>query len=543
MSMTLNREEVRAASRRVAKRERGGFLAWWRRLREMREESMQYPSARGWRGRGTGRAVAVEPSVEVLGTTVQVCGYWPFSAGSVAPLVGVPLGLHLTRGFPICADPISYFLADLITNPSMFILGRPGLGKSTVIRRILALYEAWGYLPLVLGDLKPDHVDLIRSQDGLVVDVGPGRNAVNPLDRGPLTALLDRLPEDDREIALEDLRQFQRHSATALLQQAGRRPLTPNEETIVSKALRILTDELDREPLFPDLLRLLDEQHEDIVKAADAYGHNDDTVFRTRTQHLRDVLQKLGPDGPYGDLFSRPTSVPIALDRPFAFDLSSIEQGDKDLQAAVQVTCWAYGSAAVSAARRLAKAGVLPERHHVLVMDEMWRMLKSDPKLVHFVDDLSRLNRTIGNAQIMCTHTMSDLKLTSEEDTEVAWGLVSRAGMLVLGGLDNKEMGNLATVFALSKTEEDMVTSWSSEATVNPETGEAGTPPGMGYFLLKIGKKPGTPLRTVLTDVEREVNDTNRSWAQAATRFRELRARALRDDVLEEPSTADRSAA
>lgn len=543
MSMTLNREEVRAASRRVAKRERGGFLAWWRRLREMREESMQYPSARGWRGRGTGRAVAVEPSVEVLGTTVQVCGYWPFSAGSVAPLVGVPLGLHLTRGFPICADPISYFLADLITNPSMFILGRPGLGKSTVIRRILALYEAWGYLPLVLGDLKPDHVDLIRSQDGLVVDVGPGRNAVNPLDRGPLTALLDQLPEDDREIALEDLRQFQRHSATALLQQAGRRPLTPNEETIVSKALRILTDELDREPLFPDLLRLLDEQHEDIVKAADAYGHSDDTVFRARTQHLRDVLQKLGPDGPYGDLFSRSTSVPIALDRPFAFDLSSIEQGDKDLQAAVQVTCWAYGSAAVSAARRLAKAGVLPERHHVLVMDEMWRMLKSDPKLVHFVDDLSRLNRTIGNAQIMCTHTMSDLKLTSEEDTEVAWGLVSRAGMLVLGGLDNKEMGNLATVFALSKTEEDMVTSWSSEATVNPETGEAGTPPGMGYFLLKIGKKPGTPLRTVLTDVEREVNDTNRSWAQAATRFRELRARALRDDVLEEPSTADRSAA
>lgn len=543
MSMTLNREEVRAASRRVAKRERSGFLAWWRRLREMREESMQYPSARGWRGRGTGRAVAVEPSVEVLGTTVQVCGYWPFSAGSVAPLVGVPLGLHLTRGFPICADPISYFLADLITNPSMFILGRPGLGKSTVIRRILALYEAWGYLPLVLGDLKPDHVDLIRSQDGLVVDVGPGRNAVNPLDRGPLTALLDQLPEDDREIALEDLRQFQRHSATALLQQAGRRPLTPNEETIVSKALRILTDELDREPLFPDLLRLLDEQHEDILKAADAYGHSDDTVFRARTQHLRDVLQKLGPDGPYGDLFSRSTSVPIALDRPFAFDLSSIEQGDKDLQAAVQVTCWAYGSAAVSAARRLAKAGVLPERHHVLVMDEMWRMLKSDPKLVHFVDDLSRLNRTIGNAQIMCTHTMSDLKLTSEEDTEVAWGLVSRAGMLVLGGLDNKEMGNLATVFALSKTEEDMVTSWSSEATVNPETGEAGTPPGMGYFLLKIGKKPGTPLRTVLTDVEREVNDTNRSWAQAATRFRDLRARALRDDVLEEPSTADRSAA
>src|SRR5699024_4340108 len=136
--------------------------------------------------------------LEVLGTTVQICGYWPFAGGSVSPLVGVPLGLHLTRGFPICADPISYFLADLILNPSLFILGRPGLGKSTVIRRILAVYEAWGYLPLVLGDLKPDHVDLIRAQNGLVVEVGPGRNAVNPLDRGPLTSLVAQLPAGAR---------------------------------------------------------------------------------------------------------------------------------------------------------------------------------------------------------------------------------------------------------------------------------------------------------------------------------------------------------
>ena len=532
MNLTLNRDEVRAANKKLAREKRRGFLAWWRNLRELREESMKFPGARGWRGRGTGQAVAVEPSVEVMGTTVQVCGLWPFAAGSVSPLVGVPLGLHLLRRFPVCADPISYFLADLIANPSMFIMGRPGLGKSSLIRRILAVYEAWGYLPLVLGDLKPDHVDLIRAQDGLVVEVGPGRNAVNPLDRGPLTSLVEQLPDDERRKALEDLRQFQRSSAMALLQQAGRRPLTPNEETIVARSLRVVSQTLDREPVFPDLLELMESRHEEIVKAADAYNQPED-VYRSRTQHLRDVLQKLGPDGPFGDIFSRQTSVPIALDRPFAFDLSSIEQGDKDLQAAVQVTCWAYGSAAVSAARRLARAGVIPERHHVLVMDEMWRMFKSDPKLVHFVDDLSRLNRTIGNAQIMCTHTMSDLKLSTAEDTEVAWGLVERAGMLVLGGLAQKEMGNLATVFALSKTEEDMITSWSADATVDPETGQAANPPGMGHFLLKIGKKPGTPLRTVLTNVEREVNDTNRSWELAAAHFRKMRAMALRDTAAE----------
>src|SRR5699024_3279471 len=148
MSFTMNRAEARRASKQLKQRRRGGPLAWWRRMRSMREESKQFPGARGWSGRGTGRAVRVEPSLEVLGTTVQICGYWPFAGGSVSPLVGVPLGLHLTRGFPICADPISYFLADLILNPSLFILGRRGRGKSTVIRRILAVYEAWGYLPL-----------------------------------------------------------------------------------------------------------------------------------------------------------------------------------------------------------------------------------------------------------------------------------------------------------------------------------------------------------------------------------------------------------
>lgn len=542
MSFTMSRAEAREASKQIKQRQRAGFLAWWRRMRVMREESKQFPGPRGWSGRGTGRAVRVEPSLELLGTTVQVCGYWPFAGGSVSPLVGVPLGLHLTRGFPICADPISYFLADLILNPSLFILGRPGLGKSTVIRRILAVYEAWGYLPLVLGDLKPDHVDLIRAQNGLVVEVGPGRNAVNPLDRGPLTEMLDQLSGDEQLKAHEDLRQFQRSSAIALLQQAGRRALTPNEETVVARALRVLSSELDREPVLPDMLDLIDTRHDEIVKAADAYGQPEG-VFRERTQHLRDVLQKLGPDGPYGDLFSRQTSTPIALDRPFAFDLSSIEQSDKDLQAAVQVTCWAYGSAAVSAARRLARAHIIPERHHVLVMDEMWRMLKSDPKLVHFIDDISRLNRTIGNAQIMCTHTMSDLKLSNAEDTDVAWGLVERAGMLVLGGLAKKEMGNLATVFALSNAEEEMITSWSSEGSVNPETGQASSPPGMGHFLLKIGKKPGVPLRTVLTGVERDVNDTNRSWAQASARFHETRARALRDASSGEETASEMSAA
>lgn len=528
-SLTLSKEDARALERNHGNKK----TSWLVRLREKREAARLDAGARGYAGPGAGRAVGVEPSVEVMGTSVQVCGFWPFVTGSATPVVGVPLGIHLTRGFPVCGDPINYFLANLISNPSMFVLGRPGLGKSSLTRRIETVLEAYGVLPMVLGDLKPDHVDLVRAQGGQVIAVGPGRNAVNPLDRGPLYRLLDQLPEDEAARAHSDLRAFQVATVTGLLQQAAGRSLDALESTIVSVGLRVLDETIkDRDPVLPDLLELIEVHHETISRIVQ--DHGDKAVYSSRTRGLTDVLRKLGADGPYGDLFARPTTVAIKLDRPVAFDLSSIEDGDAALQAAVQQVCWAYGSSAVSAAKRLAAAGLEKERHYVLVMDEMWRMLRADPRLVHFIDSLTRLNRTMGVGQIMITHTMNDLKLPNTELTQMAWGFVERAGMVMLGGLAEGEMGNLETVFSLSETEKAMITDWSSEVTINPETGQAAAPPGRGCFLMKIGKKPGTPFRMVMTDLERDVNDTNRAWKQMSAEVAERRRRMVEDNPIEE---------
>ena len=161
-------------------------------------------------------------------------------------------------------------------------------------------------------------------------------------------------------------------------------------------------------------------------------------------------------------------------------------------------------------------------------------MLRADPRLVHFIDSLTRLNRTMGVGQIMITHTMNDLKLPNTELTQMAWGFVERAGMVMLGGLAEGEMGNLETVFSLSETEKAMITDWSSEVTINPETGQAAAPPGLGCFLMKIGKKPGTPFRMVMTDLERDVNDTNRSWKQMSAEVAERRRRMVEDNPIEE---------
>ena len=91
---------------------------------------LRRPGPRGWLGRGRGEASVIQPADEWRGTTVQVCGLHPFSVGTGTPMVGVPLGLQLFTGATVCADPISWFQdAGLISNPSVFVLGLPGLGK------------------------------------------------------------------------------------------------------------------------------------------------------------------------------------------------------------------------------------------------------------------------------------------------------------------------------------------------------------------------------------------------------------------------------
>jgi hypothetical protein len=89
------------------------------------------PGPRGWPGRGGGMSTYLQAPDEWRGTTVQVCGLWPFTSGTGSPMVGVPIGRNLMSGATMCCDPISWFMrAKLISNPSMFVLGKPGLGKA-----------------------------------------------------------------------------------------------------------------------------------------------------------------------------------------------------------------------------------------------------------------------------------------------------------------------------------------------------------------------------------------------------------------------------
>ena len=95
----------------------------------------QVPPSWGWKLPYAGRAAHVTAAPEYQATTAQICGLYPYVAGSGTPAVGTPVGRHQLWGEVVCLDPIAWLRAGLVTNPGEFVLGQPGIGKSTLVKR------------------------------------------------------------------------------------------------------------------------------------------------------------------------------------------------------------------------------------------------------------------------------------------------------------------------------------------------------------------------------------------------------------------------
>ena len=140
----------------------------------------------GWKMAYAGRAAHVDAAPEYQATTAQACGLFPFVAGGGTPTAGTPVGRHQLWGEVVCLDPLAWLRAGLVTNPGMFVLGQPGTGKSTLVKRLVTGAVATGAVALVLGDTKPDYAMLTSHLDGQVIRIGRGMDRINPLDAGPL---------------------------------------------------------------------------------------------------------------------------------------------------------------------------------------------------------------------------------------------------------------------------------------------------------------------------------------------------------------------
>ncbi|MBV9450743.1 MAG: ATP/GTP-binding protein [Streptosporangiaceae bacterium] len=449
------------------------------------------------------------------GTTVQVCGLWPFAAGSGSPSCGAPLGQNLLTGVTVCGDPISWFTrARLITNPSLFVKGRPGTGKSTLVNRMLLYLAATGVTPLVLGDLKPDYTATVAHLGGQVIPIGRGVGGINILDPGEMGAAAGTIGGKAGEQLRAEAHGRTLAIAAALITLVRGRPVDDHEQTVLAACLHHLAERhpASSPPTLPDLVTVLEEGPERV--RAVTLDRGSERRYRVAVDPLhRSLLGLL--DGPLGRVFGSPTTTRINLDAPAAaVDISRIGEADAQLTAAAMLAAWSDGLGCVAAAHALADAGLARPRWYFAVLDELWRPLRAAGGLVDRIDAITRLNRTWGLGQAMITHTLKDLEaVNSAADRAKARGFVERAGMVACFGLPRSELGDLDQIVGLSRREVELITSWSSPAGWGGGADASQPPPGLGKCLIKVGGRPGVPVRVQVTETERRLHDTNARWA------------------------------
>lgn len=496
-------------------------------------------TARGFEAPGGGAHLHVDAPMEFQGMSTQVAGMWPFGIGTASPMIGALLGKNLITGQPLMGDPLSLFLAGIYSAPSGFILALNGRGKSSLVVRICLNLMDLGFIPLCLGDLKPDYVGMVTEVGGQVVRVGLGNiGTVNALDAGPIWHHLDRLSPKTRAEVEGQIHGRRVNTVAGLIEMILQRSLTEenSEHTILSSAIRVVAEEADqegRQPELADLRRVIQNRHPRIRAAI---------LDMTEAEYdleVRDLVKGiigLGPDGIFGGMFWGKTTHEMDMYKAVVFDVSSIDESEALLRAAAQLVIWSYGQGGALAAKILANEPdtedptgqrmLGPEIHHLMIMDELWQILQAWEGSVYRINTITKINRQKGLGQIMITHSMKDLELSTPETTKMARGFVERSSMLFLGGLAEDEKDDLRKIKRFSNKEINQLVDWSAEGTINPATGETNPPPGRGHFLLKTSNSPGIPFRVDMTEPEHRIHDTNEAWANAITAARGQRETA-----------------
>ena len=202
-------------------------------------------------------------------TSVQGCGLYPFVVGGATPVEGVILGENLNGPGTLCADHMAWFERRIISAPSAMVMGLNGLGKSTLIRRIMLGLANRGIHSMVVGDIKPDSGDVVRVLGGQVVRIGHGLAGINPLDAGNVAEAARLLTDHPQERAalLQAAHERKKTLIISLIHIVRRQAPTDREEVILDAAVRIL-EARGGTPVLADLLEVVREAPPELRAAA-----------------------------------------------------------------------------------------------------------------------------------------------------------------------------------------------------------------------------------------------------------------------------------
>jgi len=442
-------------------------------------------------------------------TSDQLPALWPLLPGPGLPATGARLGCDHHSGGSFFFDPIGWTLNPnvTVTNPNVFVSGKPGKGKSATIKAACLRLMPYGYRTLVLGDTKGEYEPLCRALGVEPIVIGPGLpGRVNPLDLGPMATGWAALGREQAQVRAQQV--FARHLVLLrALIGAGRCgdsrvPVTPSDEIVLAHALRDLTGYATgattlREVTIPELWAAIDNPTKALV-ARCRYARRQDFLDGTRL--LRDALAAL-LTGPLAGMFDAPTTISIDWAAPIqSLSLRALLGLGEDA-VGVALTClnsWGRGQ------RETSQPGDL----RIVLRDEVWMQMRLGPDSVKSLDADLRFSRNEGEIQVMAMHKPSDPLAAGDTGSQaqlIAKDLVHLADTHVMLGQDKGVADEFATLMNLSDIEHDLITGWAMT--------------GTGRALWRVGDA-SYKVQTVLHPRERVLFDTNTALTGPTRRTR-----------------------
>lgn len=494
----------------------------------------------GFLGRGGGRWGGVPQPPLWYGSSVQVCGIYPFTTGTARPVSGAPLGRDLLSGTAVAMDHHSLYMEGVISSPSMFLFGINGVGKSSTAQTMTLGMMARGMIPAVFNPLKKgEHTGLVENAGGAVFEYGPtARHQLNLLSRGPLGTAAERIG-GDTGAELRRLATWKVVQQAQLALRVSRGVLLDDIDDAVVEAM--VEDILGRtrRPVTADLAGAFNAPSERVLAVS---GQPTPEKFRKRFARLGESLRAM-LGGDLGRLLGGTDSIEIDPGNRggFCFDTSSIPDTASKLLSTAMLMSWSLGMDAIDAHWELAKyeagqaaaAAAAGEVYipkvvwsgYTSLMDEFWYPMRTTDGIVDRVDALSRSNRSVGTAEMKITHSPKDmLSLKNEEDRQKARGLAERSGLLGLMALTNEDLHVLGEVKPLTAQEIRYVSSFNSAGSWGNKaraTGRQAAPPGAGKILFKVEGRPGVPVQMVQTPTQQNLHITDERFREQSRANRE----------------------
>jgi hypothetical protein len=453
---------------------------------------------RGRAARAAGWAPASAPLSVWRMTSEQTPVFWPLIAANGLPPTGAQMGIDLLSGGAFYCDPVGWVTDDEIpvTNPNVFVFGKPGRGKSGTVKVFCLRMMDFGYRVLILGDTKDEYAALCRALGVEPFVIGHGLPArVNPLALGPLGHGWDTLSaaEAQRRSAIVFTRWLVLLRGLVGSQKLGdqRVPFSPSDEKAVSAALRQLTgytpgNTVLREITIPQLWQALNEPSSDLVSEC-RYANRQHFLDQTRL--MRDALGQL-VEGHLAGLFDDHTSIQVDWRAPIqSLSLSRLEPlGDEAI--GIALTCLnSWGQAM----REITDPGEL----RIVVRDETWKQMRLGVEAVKSLDANLRLSRRDGDIQIVIYHKPSDPLSAGADGSQavaIAKDLLHLGDVKVLHGQDQAVADELSRLLGITPMAHELVTDWAMA--------------GKGRALWLVGDRP-FKVATVLTPLEQQLTFTN----------------------------------